>query len=187
MNAVIEVKNLSFGYRPNKKILKDTTFEVPKGVFLAVVGPNGVGKSTLLNLICAALRPDAGTVLIDNKKLGSYTSRSLAQKIAVVRQEFVPVFGFSVLETVMMARTPFFGQLGFETRQDMEMVEEALKATDTLQLASRHMAELSGGERQRVFIARAIAQNTDILLLDEPTSHLDFKHQVGIYDLLRQI
>ncbi|MHC4753866.1 MAG: ABC transporter ATP-binding protein [Planctomycetota bacterium] len=187
MNAIIDVKNLSFGYHAGQQILKDLSFEVPQGTFLAIAGPNGVGKSTLLNLICATFKPDSGIINIDNKNLESYTTQALAEKVAVVRQEFVPVFGFSAIETVMMARTPYFNQLGFETEADREIVNEALKATDTIQFATRALAELSGGERQRVFIARAIAQNTNILLLDEPTSHLDFKHQVGIYDLLKQI
>jgi len=115
----------------------------------------------------------------------SYKTEDLAKKVSFVRQEFVPAFGFSVIEMVLMARTPHFGQLGFESKADRDIVNESLELTDTAQFALRPLVSLSGGERQRVFIARALAQNTAILLLDEPTSFLDLKHQVGIYDLLK--
>jgi iron complex transport system ATP-binding protein len=105
----------------------------------------------------------------------------------VVRQEFVPVFDFTVEETVSMARAPYLGTFGFETPSDREIVNEALQLTDTAGFAARPLGHLSSGERQRVFIARALAQNTPILLLDEPTSFLDLKHQVDIYDLLKFI
>jgi iron complex transport system ATP-binding protein len=105
--------------------------------------------------------------------------------VAVVRQESIPAFGFSVIETVLMARTPYYNQMGFESEKDRQIVHEALEATDTAQFASRTLASLSGGERQRVYIARALAQNSPVLLLDEPTNFLDLRHQVGIYDLLK--
>jgi len=186
MSGIIEVENLSFSYTPQSTVLKDISFEVMPGTLLAVAGPNGAGKSTLLNLLAGALRPKSGTIRIDAAAIESYKIETLAKKVAVVRQEFVPVFGFSVIEMVLMARTPYFGQLGFESKADRYIVNEALVATDTIQFALRPLGSLSGGERQRVFIARALAQNTTILLLDEPTSFLDLKHQVGIYDLLKE-
>jgi len=185
MSSIIKVENLSFGYTPQSAVLKNFHFKVDRGAFVCIAGPNGAGKTTLLNLLCGLLSPNTGYIEIDSEPIGSYSVRKLAQKIAVVRQEFVPVFDFTVTETVSMARTPYLGRLGFETKPDIDIVKEALQITDTAQFASRTLATLSGGERQRVFIARAFAQDTPILLLDEPTSLLDLKHQVAIYDLLK--
>jgi iron complex transport system ATP-binding protein len=185
MNAIIEVENLSFGYDPEKNILKHLSFKVIQGRFLAIAGPNGAGKTTLLNLLCGLLRPKAGSAKIDTKPATSYSAKKLAKKVAMVRQEFVPVFDFTVAQIVSMARTPYLGTFGFEDKTNREMVNEALDVTDTTQFASRPLGSLSGGERQRVFIARALAADSPILLLDEPTSFLDLKHQVGIYDLLK--
>ncbi len=185
MSTIIRVDNLSFSYRQERTILKDLSFEVGAGTFLAIAGPNGAGKTTLLNLLCGQLAAKTGVIEVDSAPLKSYGIQALAEKMAVVRQEFVPVFGFSVIETVMMARTAYFGDFGFETEADREKVKEALRATDTTEFASRPLGDLSGGERQLVFIARALAQDTPILLLDEPTNFLDMRHQVGIYDLLK--
>jgi len=185
MSGIIEIENLSFGYTPQSTILKNISFEVKPGTFLVIVGPNGAGKSTLLNLMCGMLRPSSGTIRIGSKAIESYKTEALAKKVAVVRQEFTPVFGFSVFETVLMARTPHFNRFGFESQADKRIVNEALQATDTDQFALRPLRNLSGGERQRVFIARALAQDTPVLLLDEPTSLLDLKHQVKIHDLLK--
>jgi iron complex transport system ATP-binding protein len=187
MTSAIQVEHVTFGYGRDEPILQDLNFAVRTGAFLAIAGPNGVGKSTLLNILAGTLRPQSGTVLLENAELRSYGIREIARRIAVVRQEFRPAFGFSVMETVLMARTPYYGRFGFETRVDRELVTRALELTDTTRFASRPLASLSAGERQRVFIARALAQNTPILLLDEPTSFLDFRHQVGIYDLLRSV
>ena len=184
MSAIIDVENLSFGYTQGT-ILKDLSFEVVAGTFVGIAGPNGAGKTTLLNLLCGLLRPKTGSIRIDAARVESYSIKKLAQKVAVVRQEFVPVFDFTVTEVVSMARTPYLGTFGFGGKTDREIVDEALEATDTAQFALRALGSLSGGERQRVFIARALAQDTAILLLDEPTSFLDLKHQVGIYDLLK--
>mgnify|MGYP001586415107 CR=1 FL=1 len=185
MSAIIEVKNLDFSYSPETTILKEMSFEVKRGAFMAIAGPNGAGKSTLLNLMCRALTPKSGIVRIDAAAIESYSARALAAKVAVVRQELAPIFGFSVMETVLMARTPYYDSTGFESRADREIANEALEATDTARFASRPLTSLSSGERQRVFIARALAQNSLIMLLDEPTNFLDLKHQVGIYDLLK--
>jgi iron complex transport system ATP-binding protein len=185
MSNIIEVENLSFGYRSQGNILKDVSFELKPGTFLAIAGPNGAGKTTLLNLLCGLLLAKVGFIKVDNVPIESYSVKELAQKIAVVRQEFVPVFDFTVAQVVSMARTPYLGTFGFEDQADKECINQALEMTDTAQFSSRPLAELSGGERQRVFIARALAQNTPILLLDEPTSFLDLKHQVDIYDLLK--
>lgn len=187
MTASIQLEDVTFGYRPGEPVLKQLRFAIEAGTFLAVVGPNGAGKSTLINLLAGLLRPQSGTIAIAGASIQSYRQRILARKVAVVRQEFVPTFGFSVAETVMMARTPYYGQMGFEDQSDRRIVAEALQMTDTAGFASRLLVELSGGERQRVFIARALAQETPILLLDEPTSFLDLKHQVAIYDLLKSI
>ena len=184
MSGIIEVENLSFGYT-QEAILENLGFEVMSGAFVGIAGPNGAGKTTLLNLLCGLLSPKAGSIKIDAVRIESYSVKKLAQKIAIVRQEFVPVFDFCVAEMVSMARTPYLGTFGFEGEADKKIVAEALETTDTSRFASRPLAELSGGERQRVFIARALAQNTAILLLDEPTSFLDLKYQVGIYDLLK--
>jgi iron complex transport system ATP-binding protein len=185
MSSIIEVEDLSFGYRQQETVLKDVSFEVTAGTFIAIAGPNGAGKTTLLNLLCGLLLPKAGFIKIDSADMESYSVKELARKIAVVRQEFVPVFDFTVAQVVSMARTPYLGSFGFENQVDKKFINEALAMTDTAQFGSRVLAELSGGERQRVFIARALAQNTPILLLDEPTAFLDLKHQVGIYDLLK--
>jgi len=183
---IIEARNLAFSYT-DKPLLSGLTFSVEAGSFVAIAGPNGVGKTTLLNLLSGCLKPREGSIIIDGKDIRSFSPATLARKIAVVRQEFIPAFGFSVMETVLMARTPCYGRFGFETAADREIAAEALKATDTTNLANRRLGQISGGERQRVFIARALAQKTPVLLLDEPTSFLDLKHQVRIYDLLKKM
>lgn len=186
MSVAIEVKNLSFGYA-QRTILKDISFEVGAGSFIAIAGPNGAGKSTLIKLACGLIKVDRGSIEIDSCDIRHYREKELAKKVAVVHQEFMPGFDFTVAETVSMARTVYMGRLGFESDEDRVAIGEALSLTDTLEFAERPINQLSGGERQRVFIARAIAQDTDILLLDEPTSFLDLRHQVGIYDLLKKM
>ena len=187
MTAAIHVNQVSFGYNSESPVLRHIDFTVRPGAFLAVAGPNGAGKSTLIQIMAGMLRPQSGAVLLEGKDLHSYGAREIARRISVVRQEFVPAFGFSVMETVLMARTPYYGQWGFESKEDRALATRALEMTDTARFASRPVGSLSAGERQRVFIARALAQNTPILLLDEPTSFLDLKHQVAIYDLLKSI
>lgn len=182
---MIDIQNLSFAYA-EQAVLSNLSISIAANEFWAIVGPNGAGKSTFLNLLSGQLKPEGGSVQIAGQAVTEFTSCQLAAKLALVRQEFVPAFGFSVQETVLMAR---FGRKNtfFAQNADVQAVEEALKATDTQDFADRPLGHLSGGERQRVFIARALAQETAVLLLDEPTSHLDLKHQVRIFDLLKQL
>ncbi|MFH1370849.1 MAG: ABC transporter ATP-binding protein [Planctomycetota bacterium] len=163
------------------------SFQLAQGGFLSIAGPNGAGKSTLLNLLSGLLKPTSGSITIESAPLQSYSVRQLARKIAVVRQEFVPVFEFTAAQVVSMARTPYLGALAFETDADRKAIAEAFEMTDTVRFADRPLNHLSGGERQLIFIARALAQQTPILLLDEPTSFLDMKHQVAIFDLLKKM
>jgi len=184
MSLPVEIDNVSFSYGP-QVILHDMTFGIEAGDFLAIAGPNGAGKTTLLSLICGLLRPQHGCVRIDGQDVRSYSIKALARKVSVVRQEFIPAFDFTVSEVVAMARTAYMSAFGFESATDRRIISEAMDVTDTSRFASRLMRQLSGGERQRVFIARALAQQSPILLLDEPTTFLDFKHQAVIYDLLK--
>jgi len=187
MSDALEVENLCFGYQKQTQILKDVSFRLANGSFLSIVGPNGAGKTTLLNLISGLLKPASGSIKISAAPLRFYSINALARKIAVVRQEFVPVFEFSARQIVAMARTPYLDVFAFEAEADNQAIEDALEMTGTARFADRPLNRLSGGERQLVFIARALAQQTPILLLDEPTNFLDIKHQVDIYDLLKKM
>jgi iron complex transport system ATP-binding protein len=187
MTAAIEVENLCFAYKSQPAILNNINFRLQQGEFISIAGPNGAGKTTLLNLLSGLLQPTAGAIKIESAPLKSYSIRNLAKKIAVVRQEFVPVFEFSAWQVVSMARTPYLGGLAFESAADEKAITEALEMTGTTRFANRPLNHLSGGERQRIFIARALAQQTPILLLDEPTSFLDIKHQLAIFDLLKKL
>lgn len=185
MSLGVTVDRISFGYGKDSCVLRDVTFSVKAGSFLAIAGPNGAGKTTLLKLLCGELEAQSGTITLDDTPIGALTVDQRARRMAVVRQLSTPAFGYTVAETVMMARTLYLGSGGFESRQDRSIVREALRATDTEILANRALVSLSGGERQRVYIARALAQQTALLLLDEPTSSLDLRHQVSIHELLK--
>ncbi len=184
--SLININNVSFSYS-QQPILLDLTVSIEPTAFWAVIGPNGAGKSTLIQLIAGLQKPDSGTIHLAGKPLDEYRRKELARQVAMVRQEYVPSFGFTVFETVMMSRTSRRDFVLFENQNDLKIVKESLEMTETSHLAARTLAQLSGGERQRVFIARALAQDTPILLLDEPTNHLDVKHQVRIFDMLKQL
>ena len=185
MSLGVKVEGLSFGYGKDPCVLRDVTFSVRAGSFLGIAGPNGAGKTTLLKLLCGELKPQSGTITLGDTPIGRLSVDQRARRMAVVRHQSTPAFGYTVAETVMMARILYLGSGGFENSQDRRIVREALNATDTEDLANRALMSLSGGERQRVYIARALAQQTPLLLLDEPTSSLDLKHQVSIHELLK--
>jgi iron complex transport system ATP-binding protein len=183
---VLQVQNLSFRYgvRP---ILKDLSFQVRRGELCGLFGPNGCGKTTLFKCCLSFLKFD-GKVMVGGHNTRSMSVRSLARKIAYVPQEHRPPFPFTVFEVVLMARTPHMGSGVFGVSlNDKGKVLAALDSLGIADLASLPYTQLSGGQRQLVLIARALAQETDVILLDEPTSSLDFHNQVRVWQVLREI
>ena len=183
---IIEVRGITFGYG-EWEVLKGVSLSLERGEMLGVIGPNGSGKSTLLKVISGLLRPWTGEVLVKGRPSAFYGRRETARIIASVSQESAVDFPFTVRETVAMGRTPYVGRFAVEGKRDREVIEEVMELTDITPFADRLPGSLSGGERQRVMIARALAQEPEILLMDEPTSHLDLRHQVEINSLVMRM
>ncbi|MFQ5711232.1 MAG: heme ABC transporter ATP-binding protein [Candidatus Geothermarchaeales archaeon] len=182
----LEVDGIAFNYE-SSPILEDITFQVDQGEFLGIMGPNGSGKTTLLRCMCNVLKPRVGTVLIDKQDIQRLSRREIARKVGVVPQGPSVDFAFTALEIVLMGRNPHVGRLETEGKRDFEVVRWAMELTNTLHLAERVFDELSGGEKQRVIIARALAQEPKVLLLDEPTVHLDINYQLEILELVKRL
>jgi len=180
---MIEVDSVSFRYHQDW-VLQDVSFQVRKGEFVGVIGPNGSGKTTLLKTLYRLLTPQRGDVLFDHLSLKKMSRGEIAKKIAVVAQETYPAFPFRVIEMVLMGRSPYLGHLMFESPKDLEIAKRAMEWTEILPISQRPIDELSGGERKRVYIARALAQEPEVILLDEPTTNLDIHHQVESLDLV---
>lgn len=180
------VENLVFGY-DREPIINNLSFALDEGEILGIMGPNGSGKSTLLRLLTGVLHPWSGTIKLRQTDIRHMKHRAIARQVAVVPQQTVITFPFTVREIVLMGRAPYLGIFQSEGKHDYEIAEQAMEQTDTLRFADRQIDELSGGEMQRVIIARALAQEPKVMLLDEPTSHLDLKHQMEIFDLIRQL
>lgn len=185
MNA-IEVDHLSY-VLPKKDILRDVSFRVLKGECLSIIGPNGAGKSTLLKCINRILRLSQGTISVNGTPLDEYTQPQLAQQLGYVPQADSSFLPFTAFEFVLMGRYPHLSPFSTVSRRDKEIAHEALRQTNADDLAERSLNTLSGGERQKVFIAAALAQEAEILLFDEPTTFLDYKHQVEIAKLMKQM
>ena len=181
----LEVRQLS--YRYPHFALQAVNFSLHRGELLAIIGPNASGKSTLLKLLAGLLLPEAGAVLVDGRPVGALNLRERARRIAVVQQESPLLFPIRVLPFVLQGRYAYLRALGFEGQDDLEVARQALVATRTGHLAERLVQELSGGEKQRVLLARALAQEPELLLLDEPTLHLDIGFQVELLRLVQQL
>jgi iron complex transport system ATP-binding protein len=183
---MLEAEAVTAGYGP-VVALAGVSLEIGTGDMTAIVGPNGSGKSTLLRVLSGVLAPTAGHVRLAGRDLGGYHRREVARRVAVVPQETAVDFPFSVAEVVLMGRAPHLGRFGFPGPRDLAVAGEAMERTGISHLSRRTLAALSGGERQRAVVARALAQQPDVLLLDEPTAHLDIRHQVEIYDLMTDL
>jgi iron complex transport system ATP-binding protein len=184
--SIISAENIHFSYAA-KPVMEKVSFTIDEAQIVAIIGPNGSGKTTLLKIINGTLFPDAGQMLIDGKDASRWSRKDLAQKVAIVPQETAVVFPFYAEEIVLMGRFPHLNNYRFEDKKDYRIVHEAMEKTDTLAFAARRFDELSAGERQRVLIARALAQEPKVLLLDESTVFLDLKHQAQFLALLRQL
>ncbi len=182
----LDISKIRFAYR-EEMILKDISFSVQPGDFLGIIGPNGSGKSTLLKILARLLTAKEGSVSLSGLDLKQYPVRTLAKKIALVPEETSLNFPFTVEELVLMGRSPHLSFLQPLTNKDHLQANECMGKTSIRALASRLVNELSNGERQRVFIAQALAQEPDILLLDEPTAHLDINHQIEIFNVLKNL
>lgn len=184
--ALLEAKNLSAGYE-NGFVIENISFSLKEGEFISILGRNGSGKSTLIKALQGLLKNVSGQVRVDEKNIFLLKSRQIAKKIAYVPQIFSYSFEFSVLEIIHMGRYIHQGRLGGTSSLDSRKVEEVMNLAEISHLREKKIAHLSGGERQRVFIARALAQDTPLLFLDEPSSHLDISYQVEIYQILKRL
>ncbi len=184
--VLLDVKGVTFGYE-REPLLYDVHLQVRKGEMVGLLGPNGSGKTTLLRLVSGVLQPQQGKVILEGRDLQEWGRRGIAQRIAVVPQELHVPFAFSVEQMVSLGRTPYASLLGSRSRHDEIIIEDAMQAADITSLARRIFNELSGGERQRVMVAMALAQQPTLLLLDEPTTHLDIKYQIDILELVQRL
>lgn len=183
--ATLEIHALRFGY-DSKPVLEDVSFSIRDGEFVALIGPNGSGKTTLLKILLGLLVPERGAVLLDREPIGSFAPVERAKKIAYVSQQPASSFPLTVLELVSLGRYPHARRF-HNSAGDDRAVDDALALTDSLPFKNRSFSALSGGERQKVLIARALAQTRRILLLDEPTVHLDLYYQLQILRTLKKL
>jgi iron complex transport system ATP-binding protein len=182
----LQICQVSFSYLDGL-VLHNINLSVNAGEIVGLLGPNGSGKTTLLKLASGVLKPNQGEIKLDGSSLSQLSRKSIARNIAVVPQQFHVPFAFTASEIVMLGRTPFLRPLAEETEADRRLVNNALELVGIKELAQRRFDELSGGERQKVILAMALAQQPKLLLLDEPTVHLDIAHQIEILELVRSL
>ncbi|MFS0289370.1 ABC transporter ATP-binding protein [Corynebacterium striatum] len=184
--AQLTAKDISLGYG-ERDIITGLSVDIAPGKVTSIVGPNGCGKSTLLRSLSRLLRPTGGEIFLDGKAISEIPTKQLAASLGLLPQSPIAPDGIVVTDLVGRGRTPHQGLLGRWSQEDYDIVQESMKMTGVAELAERSIDELSGGQRQRVWIAMALAQRTDILLLDEPTTYLDIKHQLEVLDLLVEL
>jgi iron complex transport system ATP-binding protein len=189
-HIILEARNLSIGYSNKKNssvIAEDIDFSIAKGELVGLVGANGIGKSTLLRTLTAMQKPLQGNIFLNGKNLEKYSSFELAAQLSIVLTEAPASKNLSVLELISLGRQPYTNWIGSLSEKDREAVQFAMEATETTQLSHRKCFELSDGQMQRVSIARALAQDTALIILDEPTTHLDIYHRAYVLKLLKKL
>lgn len=185
MTEAIEIRDLLFAYK-DRAVLHGVSLRVERGEMVGILGPNGSGKTTLLKILSAVLR-GRGVVKLNGTNIEVYGRRELSRIFAVVQQDAHVNFPYTAAEIVLMGRASYHSPFALEGKKDLDVARASMELTDSLALANRYLHELSGGEKQRVMIARALAQEPEILLLDEPSAFLDLKHQVHVFELLRRL
>lgn len=186
MGAIIEVSDLKFSYGENI-ILDGISFSIEKGTFVSIIGPNGSGKTTLLKNMSGVLHPSEGAIKFEGVDIGKYKRRELARHMAYVPQSTYVDFDFTVMEVVLMGRSPYMGNFQSETYEDIKTAEDAMDMVNVLKLKDKKITRISGGERQRVLIACALTQTPEAIMLDEPVSNLDIQYQVEVLGILKRL
>jgi iron complex transport system ATP-binding protein len=187
MNAFLEARNLSYAYGGGLSAVRDVTLAVRPASLTVIIGANGSGKSTLMRMLAGLLRPLSGEILLDGAPLRHLTPRQRAKEIAYMPQSTTAAFPFRVIEVVLSGRTPYLSRFGLEEKRDHEIAMAALSSVGAAHLAGRSINALSGGERQMVILARALAQEPRLLLLDEPAASLDIKHRADLLRILARL
>ncbi len=185
-SPLYDIANVSFAY-DTALVLADLCLQLQRGRFYGVVGPNGCGKTTFLDLLIGNRTPKSGSIFFQNKPLPSYRRRDLAHRISLVPQEFNTGFGYTVEEVVLMGRHPYIKRFGSPSAEDWHRVNGAMETIGISELKYRETSELSGGQKQRAVVARALAQDTDVLIFDEATSSLDIKYTLQIFNVARKL
>lgn len=182
----LEARQVSYSIQ-DQRILHEVSIQIREKQFVGLIGPNGSGKSTLLKNMYRLLKPEDGTVLLNEQDIFKQSSKNIAKNLAVVSQETPVLFDFTVHDLVSMGRTPHKKLLELDQERDFQIVKDALNQTGITHLEKRSFSSLSGGEKKRVMVARALAQQAQILILDEPTNHLDIQHQLQLMDLIQTL
>ena len=177
-----DLTGVSFSYS-EKKVINDFSLSIAPGMFCGIIGPNGCGKTTLLDLLAKHRRPTTGMIAYKGRDLGTYSAKALSQEIALVPQNFYINFPFTVKEVVMMGRYPHIPRFSAASAEDLNVVQDIMDKTEVSEFTGRFITELSGGERQRVVFARALAQGANVLILDEATSNLDINHSISLLNI----
>ncbi|HCC34665.1 MAG TPA: iron ABC transporter ATP-binding protein [Ruminococcaceae bacterium] len=184
---MIQVENLVCGYAPEKPVIGPLSFEIKKGEVVCLIGPNGIGKTTLFKTILGLLKPLSGAIAVGGKDYYSYSAKEFARTVAYVPQSHVPPFPYSVRDVVVMGCNPNMHELSSPGKAEFAFADEKLAMMGIGHLAERDYTEVSGGERQMVMVARALAQNTNLLIMDEPTTHLDYGNEARVLGQVKRL